>query len=123
MQTGRCSWHSTNSSSGSGGGGGGASGLTDSPDAGCASGCQQDAVVQVNLPDWSYCRVPADISQLADDGNSSSNSSSSSSSREVVFELGTMLADGALARWVLRYAAGGRRLLQSATYELYPAAS
>lgn len=115
MQTGRCSWHtsSSSSSSGVGGGGGGAVGSTN-PGAVGVSGCQQDAVVQVTLPDWSYCRVPADMRQLAGSGGSS---------REVVFELGAVLASGALARWVLRYDARGRRLLQSATYELYPAAS
>jgi hypothetical protein len=98
---------------------------------------QLPAVVQLHLPDWSYSRLPADISQLTaaaaaaaaaaiatDTATDSSHvGSSSSSSAAVVFELGTVMSDGSLARWLLQYDAAGSRLLQSATYELYPAAT
>jgi hypothetical protein len=85
---------------------------------------QQPAAVQLELPDWSYSRLPADISQLtaaaaADETTDSSNSSSAA----VVFELGTVTSDGSLARWLLQYDAAGSRLLQSATYKLSPAAT
>jgi hypothetical protein len=112
-------------------------------------------VVQVELPDWSYSRLPADLTELvtgvvgakpqaaaaaASDAaagggaagafgagtfgtGAGTGSSSSSSTPEVVFELGSVLSDGSLARWLLCYDAAGGRLLQRATYELYPAAA
>ncbi|WIA22249.1 hypothetical protein OEZ85_004574 [Tetradesmus obliquus] len=88
---------------------------------------QQQLVVQLDLPDWGYSRLPADISLLtaaaaATADSTSSSSSSSSSGAAVVFELGTVLSNGSLARWLLQYDAAGGRLLQRATYELYPAA-
>jgi hypothetical protein len=92
---------------------------------------QLPAVVQIDLPDWSYSRLLADVSQLTaaaaaavgSDSADISGSSSSSSSAAVVFELGAVMSDGSLARWLLQYEAAGGRLLQRATYELYPAAA
>jgi YD repeat-containing protein len=85
---------------------------------------QLPLVVQLDLPDWSYSRVPADIGALtaaaAAGSDAALNSSSSSSTAAVVFELGTVLTNGSLARWLLQYDAACSRLLQKATYELYP---
>lgn len=103
------------------------------------------AVVQVDLPDWSYSRLPANMAVLvsaaaagtdtdtADGAAAAAGTvtaagastlqegvgSGAAATHQVVFELGTVLLDGSLARWLLAYDAGGGRLLQRATYELY----
>jgi YD repeat-containing protein len=84
---------------------------------------QQPAVVQLDLPDWTYSRLPADVGLLTTAAAAAGGcAGSSSSNAAVVFEVGTALSNGSLARWLLQYDAAGDRLLKSATYELYPAA-
>jgi hypothetical protein len=107
------------------------------------SGHHIASMVQVELPDWTYSRLPADMTVLVtggggdnmqaaglaasgavagggDAGASGTGSSSGNTASELVFELGTVLADGSLARWLLVYDAAGGRLLKRAAYELYP---
>eukprot|EP00775_Hariotina_reticulata_P007230 gene7230-7443_t len=69
-----------------------------------AGGIQQQA-----YPDWSYCRVPKNLKSLVASGK-----------HRAVFEAGTLLRDGSLARWLLEYSTGGDRLLKSAVFEIYP---
>lgn len=80
---------------------------------------QQQVVLQLDLPDWGYSRLPADMTLLT---KAAQAAQPSYSTGDVVFELGTVLSNGALARWLLHYDASGGRLLKNATYELYPAA-
>lgn len=99
MQRGSCEWsssHVTSSNATAAGAGG--------------------VMVQVDLPDWSYSRLPVDMASVVAGG-------AGGDVADMVFELGTVLTDGSLARWLLRYDAAGARLIKSATYELYPPAA
>jgi hypothetical protein len=117
MQTGPCKWSSQHVTT------------MNVVAAGTLEGQQQQqqqlpAVVQLELPDWTYSRLPADVSLLTAAGAAVvGGAESSSGGAAVVFEVGTVLSNGSLARWLLQYDAAGHRLLRSATYELYPAAS